>query len=256
VPSARFFVIKSYSEDDIHKSIKYNIWASTDSGNRKLDAAYKQSASLGPIYLFFSVNASGQFCGMAQMTSDIDYAKKCEYWELDKWKGSFSVLWIFIKDIPNPQFRHIRLTNNENKPVTNSRDAQEVFLEPGKEVLKIFATYQQKTSLLDDFDFYDKRQEEKAQGLVNTSENGQQLSEMDLTHALVPYGDNKKPNYKTTNQPQSQPPELGKQPAQIGPSSAKLNTEVPQTGGRKTGNNLGNTTKANVNGKQQTSKKK
>ena len=28
--SAHFFVIKSYSEEDIHKSIKYSIWASTD----------------------------------------------------------------------------------------------------------------------------------------------------------------------------------------------------------------------------------
>ena len=30
---ARFFVIKSYSEDDIHGSIKYEIWCSTDHGN-------------------------------------------------------------------------------------------------------------------------------------------------------------------------------------------------------------------------------
>ena len=30
--SARFFVIKSYSEDDIHRSIKYEIWCSTDHG--------------------------------------------------------------------------------------------------------------------------------------------------------------------------------------------------------------------------------
>lgn len=30
--NARFFVIKSYSEDDIHRSIKYEIWCSTDHG--------------------------------------------------------------------------------------------------------------------------------------------------------------------------------------------------------------------------------
>jgi len=29
---ARFFVIKSYSEDDIHRSIKYEIWCSTEHG--------------------------------------------------------------------------------------------------------------------------------------------------------------------------------------------------------------------------------
>lgn len=36
------------------------------------------------------------------------------------------VRWIYVKDVPNVQLRHIRLENNDNKPVTNSRDAQEV----------------------------------------------------------------------------------------------------------------------------------
>ena len=36
---ARFFVIMSCSEDDVHKSIKYGVWASTDTGNRRLDQA-------------------------------------------------------------------------------------------------------------------------------------------------------------------------------------------------------------------------
>jgi hypothetical protein len=33
--NARYFVIKSYSEDDIHRSIKYEIWCSTEHGNRR-----------------------------------------------------------------------------------------------------------------------------------------------------------------------------------------------------------------------------
>jgi len=158
-PFARFFVIKSYSEDDVHKSIKFNVWASTDAGNKKLDATYKETHMKGPIYLFFSVNASGQFCGMAQMVSSLDYETKCEYWLQDKWNGLFQVKWIFIKDIPNTHLRHIKLKNNENKPVTNSRDTQEILFEPGKEMLKIFANFKSKTSILDDFSFYDKRQE-------------------------------------------------------------------------------------------------
>ncbi|URE04217.1 YT521-B-like family domain containing protein [Musa troglodytarum] len=40
---AKFFIIKSYSEDDVHKGIKYSIWASTPHGNKKLDAAYEES---------------------------------------------------------------------------------------------------------------------------------------------------------------------------------------------------------------------
>ncbi|KAM0036831.1 putative YTH domain-containing protein [Helianthus debilis subsp. tardiflorus] len=59
---AKFFVIKSYSEDDVHKSVKYNVWASTQNGNKKLDAAYQeaqQKSGSCPVFLFFSVNTSG-----------------------------------------------------------------------------------------------------------------------------------------------------------------------------------------------------
>lgn len=59
---AKFFIIKSYSEDDVHKSIKYNIWASTPNGNKKLDAAYQEAQQKPggcPVFLFFSVRTSG-----------------------------------------------------------------------------------------------------------------------------------------------------------------------------------------------------
>ena len=47
---ARFFVIKSYSEDDVHKSIKYGVWASTDTGNRRLDQAMRETGKkVGPL---------------------------------------------------------------------------------------------------------------------------------------------------------------------------------------------------------------
>ena len=66
-----------------------------------------------------------------------------------------------MKDVPNSQLRHIRLENNENKPVTNSRDTQEVPLEKAKQVLKIIASYKHTTSIFDDFSHYEKRQEEE-----------------------------------------------------------------------------------------------
>lgn len=54
--------------------------------------------------------------------------------------------------------RHIRLTNTpECKPITNSRDTQELPYEAGTEVLQIFLDYQtkSKTSLLQDFAYYE-----------------------------------------------------------------------------------------------------
>jgi hypothetical protein len=139
-------------------------------------------------YWLFQVNASGQFCGVAEMVGRVDFNKNMDFWQQDKWNGYFPVKWHIIKDVPNPQLRHIILENNENKPVINSRDTQEVcftnhFLDAvllpfipssfelilivsnlqvkfpqGIEILNIFKNYVTKTSILDDFDFYESRQ--------------------------------------------------------------------------------------------------
>ena len=184
------FVIKSYSEDDVHKSVKYAVWASTETGNRKLDKAFKEMQGKGAVYLFFSVNGSRQFCGMAQMTSAVDYNAKFSAWAQDKWAGQFAVKWIFLKDIPNKKLRfmcyencispshlfcrlyvficflvalecscrNIIMPNNENKPVTNSRDTQEILFEQSTVLLNEFIHFQSRTSLQDDFAFYDSKQ--------------------------------------------------------------------------------------------------
>ncbi|KAF3600566.1 hypothetical protein F2Q69_00039237 [Brassica cretica] len=156
--NAKFFVIKSYSEDDVHNSIKYGMWSSTPTGNKKLNAAYQESSQECPVYLLFSVNASGQFVGVAEMIGAVDFNKTMEYWQQDKWIGCFPVKWRIIKDVPNSLLRHITLVNNENKPVTNSRDTQEVKLEDGIKIIKIFKEYMSKTCILDDFKFYETRQ--------------------------------------------------------------------------------------------------
>ncbi|OIW21302.1 hypothetical protein TanjilG_31631 [Lupinus angustifolius] len=158
---AKFFVIKSYSEDDIHKSIKYSVWASTPNGNKKLDAAYQEAKEKPggcPIFLLFSVNTSGQFVGLAEMVGPVDFDKTVEYWQQDRWTGCFSVIWHVIKDVPNSALRHITLENNENKPVTNSRDTQEVKFENGVQIVKIFKEHSSKTCILDDFEFYEGRE--------------------------------------------------------------------------------------------------
>ncbi|KAK1552080.1 hypothetical protein Q3G72_009974 [Acer saccharum] len=156
-----FFIIKSYSEDNVHKSIKYGVWASTANGNKKLDAAFyeaKGKKGTCPVFLLFSVNASAQFCGVAEMVGPVDFDKNVDYWLQDKWSGQFPVKWHMIKDVPNNQFRHILLENNDNKPVTNSRDTQEVQMDHGIEMLKIFKNYEARSSILDDFYFYEHRQ--------------------------------------------------------------------------------------------------
>ncbi|KAE8723894.1 Yth domain-containing protein [Hibiscus syriacus] len=163
--NAKFFVIKSYSEDDVHKSMKYDVWSSTPNGNKKLDAAFheaetreSETGTKCPIFLFFSVNGSGQFVGLAEMIGKVDFNRDMEFWQLDKWNGFFPLKWHVIKDIPNKELFHIILENNENKPITHSRDTQEIGLKQGLEMLNIFKGYSEKSSLLNDFGFYENRE--------------------------------------------------------------------------------------------------
>jgi hypothetical protein len=190
------FVIKSYSEEDVHRSIKYGVWSSTENGNLRLDAGFRElnglnqlngsesqkqrerrggtsavvesplaslghgssvltsnnasssasssapgsvpgsaldsapgstlndasgdvsdvvldcvsdgdsigagsavaaataaaTAAAGPVYLFFSVNGSGHFCGMAEMVTAVDHDTGLNCWAQSKWKGQFQVL--------------------------------------------------------------------------------------------------------------------------------------------------------------------
>lgn len=155
--STRFLVIKSFTEDDVHRSIRHGIWASTDKGNQRLNRVYAQCqreaeerSEKPTVYLFFSVNGSGHFCGLAEMTSPVDFNTSSDVWAQEgKWKGTFQVKHIFVKDIPNRELRHIKLPNNpENKSVTQSRDTQELNREAGVEMLRIVHGYPAKTSLL------------------------------------------------------------------------------------------------------------
>ncbi|NP_001167919.1 uncharacterized protein LOC100381631 [Zea mays] len=179
---ARFYVIKSYTEDHIHKSIKYNVWASTPRGNRKLNAGYHEAKAKEdhcPIFLFFSVNSSGHFCGVAEMIGPVNFDKSVDYWQNERWNGQFPVKWHIVKDVPNNIVRHIILENNENKRVTNSRDTQEVKLKQGLQMLAIFKNHEAQTNILEDFDFYEQREkamlDDRQQQKPECSDTGKQV---------------------------------------------------------------------------------
>lgn len=60
------------------------------------------------------------------MIGKVDFAKDLNFWQTDEWNGFFPVTWHIIKDIPNTQLRHITIESNNKKPVTHTRDMQEV----------------------------------------------------------------------------------------------------------------------------------
>ncbi|XP_057799956.1 uncharacterized protein LOC131015553 isoform X2 [Salvia miltiorrhiza] len=133
----KFFVIKSESEDDVHKSIMYNMWSCSPYGNKKLNDAYKDSQRIAagfplicPIFLFFFVNMSGQFRGMAEMTGPVDFHRDMD---LDKRSGSFPVKWHFIKDLSDLDSFHTLSQNN-----SDNRDIQRISYCKGGSMLEIF----------------------------------------------------------------------------------------------------------------------
>ena len=52
-------------------------------------------------------------------------------------------------------YRQIASNTQERKPVTNSRDTQELLPDAGQEMLRIFSSHPARTSLLQDFAFYE-----------------------------------------------------------------------------------------------------
>ena len=161
--NCKFFVIKSFSEEDVHKSIKYNVWSSSKDGNLTLSNAFRiTEENKGNVYLFFSCNGSGRYAGIARMKTPCDENKTFGLWTQDgKWPGLFDVEWVFIKDVPFKEFRNVIITmkDGEVKPISNSRDTQEIPFEQAKIMIQKIAEYQNTNTILEHFEFYDMRQE-------------------------------------------------------------------------------------------------
>ena len=175
--NSKFFVIKSFSEEDVHKSIKYGVWSSSKNGNLTLSNAFQlTNEKNGNVYLFFSCNGSGRYVGVARMKTLCDENRAFEFWTQDgKWPGLFDVEWLFIKDVPFKEFKEIIITmkDGEIKPISNARDTQEIPFEQGKIMLQKIADYQNSNTILEHFEFYDIRQEnyEKNTQIKKTYDN-------------------------------------------------------------------------------------
>ena len=161
--NSKFFVIKSFSEEDVHKSIKYNVWSSSKDGNLTLSNAFRiTEENKGNVYLFYSCNGSGRYCGLARMKTPCDDNKSFGLWTQDgKWPGLFDVEWLFIKDVPFKEFKNVIITmkDGEVKPISNARDTQEIPYEQARIMIQKITDYQNTNTILEHFEFYDMRQD-------------------------------------------------------------------------------------------------
>ena len=179
--NSKFFVIKSFSEEDVHKSIKYGVWSSSKNGNLTLSNAFQVAKEKnGSVFLFFSCNGSGRYVGIARMKTPCDDNKTFEFWTQDgKWPGLFDVEWLFIKDVPFKEFKNIIITmkDGEIKPISNARDTQEIPFEQAKIMVEKIAKFQNSNTILEHFEFYDMRQENYEKNMKMKNNNFNQINQ-------------------------------------------------------------------------------
>ena len=163
--NAKYFIMRSLNHEDILVSIKHKIWTSKEQINGKLNQAFKENRGKGPVYLLFSVIGSKQFCGIAEMTSFVDFKRRSNVWKSFKSKirGNFRVNWIYLKDVPNTKLNHITLENNEDKPITFTKDGHDVPPVQGEETVRLIHDFESSSSILDDL--------ERIQNLFGKSED-------------------------------------------------------------------------------------
>ena len=163
--NARFFIIVAQCEDDIHKSLKYGIWTSSRSGNELLNKAFLSSKDQEKIYLYFSVIGSGMFVGVAEMISSVNFNVSFNGWYPDFSNlGYFSVRWIFVKDISFNQVKFIKLP--KGSIFHNIIDCYEIFRPAACKLLKIFTQARRFKSILQDFEYYNRKEEIVLSSLV------------------------------------------------------------------------------------------
>lgn len=166
----RFFMIKSYTKDNIEVSQKMDEWATTVPNQRKLDEAFSQ----GNVCLIFSVNRTNSFHGYALMTSHVS-DKVSNHWTNDyniKLGGVFSVQWICVCEMPFNKAKHLTNPINNHEQVTKGRDTQEIASEVGVVLSHMcFEHEKQENTLRNKQPYYDNNNLEKLLGRIEFTRN-------------------------------------------------------------------------------------
>ncbi|KAI0400646.1 kinase-like protein [Xylaria palmicola] len=106
---SRYFVLRSDNPIDIETSVAHNVWTSSGRVNKILEKGWRKTD--GQVILFFSVIKSQRFCGIAQMTSGMDWATTDEHWLEDNWQGRFTLRWLCLTELPFAGVRHVPVSS-------------------------------------------------------------------------------------------------------------------------------------------------
>lgn len=129
--NAKFYIIKSSNTTNIDISKKNEEWATTTFNQDKVDKAFQSCQN---VILFFSVNKSQEFQGMAKMVSGVT-GRISREWETPgvKLGGCFKVKWLVSSKM---SFKRIENFRNPitNDPIRKARDTTEIPPEMGVQI--------------------------------------------------------------------------------------------------------------------------
>ncbi|KAK0719030.1 kinase-like domain-containing protein [Apiosordaria backusii] len=90
----------------IETSAAHSVWTSSQRVNKILDKGFRASEG-HVVVLFFSVIASRKFCGIAQMTSTLDWGNTDPHWLEDVWQGRFTLTWLSHTELSFDLVKHV-----------------------------------------------------------------------------------------------------------------------------------------------------
>ncbi|KAK4108011.1 YTH-domain-containing protein, partial [Canariomyces notabilis] len=132
----RFFIIKSFNEDNIRKCMEDSIWITQVQNGDTLSQAFSKCKN---VILFFSVNKSRAFQGYARMASAPSPETPRPSWAGGiHWDTShpFRVQWLSKTAVEFYLIGHLKNAYNDHLPVLVGKDGQEIEEECGAELLR------------------------------------------------------------------------------------------------------------------------
>lgn len=135
IEGSQFFIIKSSNKENIEKSKKNSVWATTFMNSNKLNEAFKK----GNVILIFSVSGTQSYKGYAIMTS-FSADTPSNLWQIEsniKLGGDFSVVWLCYCELNSSKAKHLLNSKKNNDPVNKSRDCTELSQNCGYELCKL-----------------------------------------------------------------------------------------------------------------------
>jgi len=134
----RYFVIKSYSAENVTIALRRGIWATQKQNEQLLNDAFLDTPR---VILIFSINGSRHFQGYARMTSLIQSKHsgrgKDFSGDVSRWGNTFTLAWERVGSVSFAETDHLRNPMCDNLPLTRARDGQEVTERIGEELCRL-----------------------------------------------------------------------------------------------------------------------